>query len=209
MKKINIFLTLFIFCISICGCSNNNSKNQGNNSISSENTFDKTNISIEIDDKEYNKQPEEIEISSFSTPLKSKSAGRLNNIQITCSAINEYVVNSGEEFSFCSIVGKSTPEKGYQKADVIIDKEIVQAYGGGNCQVSSTLYNAVLNVSDLTVTERHPHGRKVNYVDKDKDAAISYGSLDFKFKNDTDFKIKIYANADEENVNIRITKIEE
>ena len=76
----------------------------------------------------------------------------------------------------------------------------------GNCQVSSTLYNAVLKVKELEVKERHAHSKEVHYVAKDKDAAVSYGSVDFKFKNNTDSPIKIYATSDLNNVNIRIVK---
>jgi vancomycin resistance protein YoaR len=79
----------------------------------------------------------------------------------------------------------------------------------GNCQVSSTLYNAVLAVSDFEIVERHPHIKEVHYVEKDKDATVSYGSVDFKFKNNSSNDIKIYANSDLNSVNIRIVKIEE
>ncbi|MCI8999741.1 MAG: VanW family protein [Clostridia bacterium] len=77
----------------------------------------------------------------------------------------------------------------------------------GNCQVSSTLYNVVLQIPDLEVKERHAHSKDVHYVPKDKDAAVSYGSVDFKFKNNTGHDIKIYSNSDLSSVHIRIVKI--
>ena len=83
----------------------------------------------------------------------------------------------------------------------------IQTLGGGNCQVSSTLYNAVLKVPDLKVTERHPHSKRVYYVPVDKDAAVAHGSVDFKFKNNTGVPIKIYANADLKGVTIRLVKL--
>ncbi len=83
----------------------------------------------------------------------------------------------------------------------------VQTLGGGNCQVSSTLYNVVLQIPDLKVTERHAHIKPVHYVEKDKDATVAYGSVDFKFKNNTENDIKIYANSDLSSVNVRIVKI--
>ena len=98
-------------------------------------------------------------------------------------------------------------EKGYKKADVIVDKQVTQALGGGNCQVSSTLYNAILKVSDFKVTERHPHGKKVNYVPEGKDAAVSYGSKDLKFVNNTSNTIKIYASTDNKKVSIKIVSV--
>ena len=75
--------------------------------------------------------------------------------------------------------------------------------GGGNCQVSSTLYNAVLKVPNLKVTERHEHSNSVPYVKKGKDAAVASGSYDFKFVNNTGNKIKITASCDKNNVYIK------
>lgn len=77
----------------------------------------------------------------------------------------------------------------------------------GNCQVSSTLYNAVLKVNDLEVTERHEHSNNVPYVSKGKDAAVAYGSYDFKFVNNTGSKIKITASCDSNYVYIKIFKL--
>lgn len=78
---------------------------------------------------------------------------------------------------------------------------------GGNCQVSSTLYNAVLKVPNLKVTERHEHSNSVPYVKKGKDAAVASGSYDFKFVNNTGNKIKITASCDKNNVYIKIFTI--
>lgn len=149
----------------------------------------------------------EEEIASYSSPLKSKAAGRLNNIRITCSALNGTVVSKGEIFSFCETLGPSTAEKGYEKADVIINGKTELALGGGNCQVSSTLYNAVLMVPDLEVIERHEHGKNVGYVPEGKDATVSYGSVDFKFKNNSNNDIKLYFSSDDENVNAKIVRL--
>jgi len=149
----------------------------------------------------------EEEIASYSSPLKSKAAGRLNNIRITCSTLNGTVVSKGETFSFCDTLGPSTAEKGYQEADVIVDGKTIQALGGGNCQVSSTLYNAVLAVPDLEVIERHEHGKDVSYVPDGKDAAVSYGSVDFKFKNNYSNDIKMYFSSDDENVTVTLVKL--
>ena len=80
--------------------------------------------------------------------------------------------------------------------------------GGGLCQVSSTLYNAVLKVSNLKIVERHSHSKQVYYVPKGKDAAVAYGSYDFKFKNNTGNSIKIKASNTASNVTIKLLKIE-
>lgn len=116
--------------------------------------------------------------------------------------------NHGQTFSFCNTLGPAQPSEGYQKADTF-DKngEIFQEYGGGKCQVSSTLYNAVLQVSNLEIIERHPHSNYVPYVEEGKDAAVSYGSVDFKFKNNNSFSIKIIAEANPDNVVIKIMQV--
>lgn len=149
----------------------------------------------------------ETQISDFTTKIYTKDSERQKNISITCSSLNDTFVNPGDTFSFCNTVGKATSSKGYEKADVYKDGEVVQALGGGNCQVSSTLYNAVLKVQDLKVTERHEHSNSVPYVRKGKDAAVAYGSYDFKFVNNTGNKIKITASCDNNSVYIKIFKI--
>lgn len=118
------------------------------------------------------------------------------------------MLNLGETFSFCNTVGKATPERGYQKAD-IFDKDgnVIKGYGGGNCQISSTLYNAVLSLSSISIVERHEHSKKVYYVPEGKDAAVAYGSIDFKFKNNYDYDIKIYAISSTNNINVKIVKL--
>ena len=82
-----------------------------------------------------------------------------------------------------------------------------KGFGGGNCQVSSTLYNAVLEVPSLEVTERHEHSNDVPYVEDGKDAAVAYGSYDFKFVNNTGNDIKIKASTDNSSVTITINSL--
>ena len=223
-KRYLIFLLFFnIFILSGCGNNENNSneinytanktstsvpsENNTAQSLTAENNTDSTNEnSINSDNsnkpdepndsnKSEDKQPESI-ITEFSTQIKTKSSNRATNIKITCSKLNGTIVKPGEEFSFCKKIGISKESEGYKKADVIVGKKVIQALGGGNCQVSTTLYNAVLQVPELTVTERHPHGKKVNYVPEGKDAAIAHGSKDLKFKNNSDKNLKIYASSD-------------
>ena len=127
----------------------------------------------------------ETEIASFSTKIYTKDSQRQNNVSITCNSLNDTVVENGKTFSFCGTVGKATSSKGYKKADVFKNGEKVKALGGGNCQVSTTLYNAVLKIPELKVTERHSHSNSVPYIQEGKDAAVAYGSYDFKFINNT------------------------
>lgn len=122
------------------------------------------------------KTPVEKEISTFSTLITNqKDSNRQGNISITCSVLNNTIVKSGETFSFCDVVGPSTVERGYKTANIIVQGTETKGIGGGNCQVSSTLYNAVLAVpNELEVVERHPHSARVPYIEPGKDAAISY-----------------------------------
>lgn len=152
--------------------------------------------------------PTEEDISSFSTKIYSNDSNRTKNMTITASALNNKIVKNNETFSFCKTIGPSTSNKGYQKADIYDNNgKKKKGYGGGNCQVSSTLYNAVLAVPNLSIVERHPHSNKVPYVGKDKDAAVAYGSYDFKFKNSTGNDIKIYASINNGTVNITLKSI--
>lgn len=184
--------------------SPNNVGNANSQYNASRTSFDDTNTVTSKD-----KQISETELYNFSTPIKSDSKNRLNNIKITCSRINETVVKSGKEFSFCDVVGQPSSDDGYKPADAYgADGEIIQAVGGGNCQVSTTLYNAVLKVKGLKVTERHEHDRDVAYIEDGKDATVAYDYLDLKFKNTNDFDIKIYAFVNDDKVTVKIFKIE-
>lgn len=152
-------------------------------------------------------EPVETLLSTYSTKILDNSSGRLTNIRITSEAINGTIINPGDTFSFNDIVGKPTAEKGYQEAEVIINHESEPGIGGGNCQVSSTLYNVVLSTQNLEIIERHEHGLDVAYVPDGKDATVSYGSLDFKFKNNNNYKIKIKTESDDKNITASIYKI--
>lgn len=162
--------------------------------------------------QEAQKQPQykEEQIATFSTKIYSSDKSRQNNIKITCNTLNNTTVKNGSTFSFCSTVGMATTSKGYQKADIYDNKgNKKKGLGGGNCQVSTTLYNAVLNVQSLAVTERHEHSNNVPYVKKGKDAAVAYGSYDFKFKNNTGNDIKIKSSTDGKSVTTTIFSVKE
>lgn len=151
----------------------------------------------------------EKQIATFTTKIYSNDSARQNNISITCNTLNNTIVKAGEIFSFCGTVGESSTSKGYQKAD-IFDKygNKKKGLGGGNCQISSTLYNAILSVPSLVVTERHPHSNSVPYIEKGKDAAVAYGSYDLKFRNDSGNDIKILASTDGSTVTTTLLSIQ-
>lgn len=158
-------------------------------------------------DIKQNATTNETTIAIFETVIGDNSAGRVKNIELTCSTLNETVIQPGETFSFNQIVGNPTAERGYQEAKIIVDHKTTTGIGGGNCQVSSTLYNTVLQIASLTVLERHEHGKDVYYVPEGKDAAVSYGGLDFKFRNDTGKPIKIGAITDGATITTSIIQI--
>lgn len=90
---------------------------------------------------------------------------------------------------------------------MIINGRKKMGLGGGNCQISTTLYNAVLSVPTLSVTERHPHSNKVPYIQSGKDAAVAYGSYDFKFVNNSGKTIKITAIPTETDITIKLLQL--
>ncbi|MCI9040010.1 MAG: hypothetical protein HFJ29_09245 [Clostridia bacterium] len=149
----------------------------------------------------------EKEIAKFSTKIMEEDNHRDNNMEISISKLNGTIVKNGDTFSFNETVGSPTPNEGYEKAGVFVEDKYKKDYGGGNCQVSTTLYNAVLKVNGLKVTERHEHTQEVYYVPLGKDAAVAYGEIDFKFKNNTGHDIKIYGEMTEKEVKMKLTQL--
>ncbi len=198
--------------------NNNNSENQGeyetqrtstNNDNKNDNLEENSNNDENTEISSENPQlSTEKTIATFSTKIYSTDTARQNNINITCNTLNNTTVKKGETFSFCNTVGPASSSKGYQKAD-IFDKNgnKKKGLGGGNCQISSTLYNAVTNVPNLIIIERHEHSNNVPYVQKGKDAAVAYGSYDFKFRNDTGNDIKITCSTDGTSVTTNLISI--
>lgn len=175
----------------------------GNNtSTNSENTL--TNSVI---DSNSSKPKTETKISSFSTPIVDDNKNRITNIKITCSRISDTVVKSNDEFSFCEVVGQPSSSDGYKEAHAFVDGELVNAIGGGNCQVSTTIYNAAKKIDGVKITERHEHGKEVGYIEKGKDATVAYDYLDLKFENNNDFDLKLQAYIKNDKVCVDIYKI--
>ena len=120
-------------------------------------------------------------LASYTTETTSNSV-RNKNIRLACEALNGTIVRPGEEFSFNNAVGQRTEEKGYGAAAAYNNGEVVQEVGGGVCQVSTTLYNAVLKAG-LKITMRQSHTFQPTYVTPGQDATISWGGPDFRFAN--------------------------
>lgn len=133
------------------------------------------------------------------TTTATNNKGRNQNLKLATQAINGTIVNPGQEFSFNETTGPRSTEKGYQPASAYLNGEVVQEPGGGVCQVSSTLYNAVV-FAGLKSTERHAHSYEPSYVTPGEDAAVSYGGPDFKFVNNSDYPIAIKASFSDQKV---------
>lgn len=133
-------------------------------------------------------------VSSFSTRYDASNVNRSTNLKIAAGKINGKVLMPGEEFSYNKVVGKRTVEEGYRDAKIFADGGVVDGLAGGICQISSTLYNAVL-LANLEVTERKNHTYTTSYVPAGRDATVVYGVKDFKFKNSRNYPIKIEATV--------------
>ena len=134
-------------------------------------------------------------LGSFNTDYSSSAAGRAKNVRNGCEKINGSILYPGETFSVTEAVIPFTPENGYELAGSYENGTTVETYGGGICQVSTTLYNAVIR-SELEVVARNCHSMIVTYVKPSMDAAIAEGILDFKFKNNQDTPIYIEGYCD-------------
>ena len=130
-------------------------------------------------------------LGTYKTHVSGTSA-RISNVKKSAAAINGYVLNSGDVFSYNDVVGERTAARGYQAAPAYVNGETVNEIGGGICQTSSTLYMAAL-LSDLEIVTRYAHRYVPAYIPKGMDATVSWGGPEFRFANNTDYPIKIVA----------------
>ena len=142
-------------------------------------------------------------IGTYSSNYSTSTSNRKSNISLASAKINSVVLNPGDVFSFNNVVGPRTAETGFKEAHVYSGNKVVEGIGGGICQVSSTLYNAVVR-ADLEIVYRTNHSIPVSYVPIGCDATVSYGTIDFKFKNNKDTPVKIECIADGNNLTVNI-----
>ncbi|GKU27696.1 VanW family protein [Clostridium folliculivorans] len=142
-------------------------------------------------------------LASFSTDYSTSTEARANNIAIAAKACNGKVVMPGEVFSYNKTLGERTYEKGYMEAPIYKNNEVVDDVGGGICQVSTTLYRAAMR-ANLKAVERHNHSFKATYSPLGLDATVTWGYLDYKFKNTYDFPIYIEAMTSGRSVSFNI-----
>lgn len=156
---------------------------------------------------DHDSKSEENLLGSYSSKVYTKTEDRQKNLRIVCEKLSGTILSPNEEFSYNQTCGPYNKENGFGKATVFLgDGTEIQDYGGGVCQLSSTLYNAVKDLN-IEIIERHKHSKKVYYVPDGQDATVSYGNLDFKFKNKNNYSIRIEATSNAEAVNVSVYKV--
>ena len=186
MKK--ILLIILISCV-LVACGNNQTQYQ-QQSYQIENQQLSSNI-----------------VGSYTTNLTDKTEGRVHNIKLAISKLDGTRVGAGETFSFNDTIGPREEKDGYKEA-IIFDGHgnKTKGFGGGVCQLTSTLYNAAKNAG-FEIEERHEHSRDVPYIEDGKDATVSfYGNEDLKFRNTKEYAIIIRAEATEDKVIVNIKR---
>lgn len=142
-------------------------------------------------------------LSQFTTSFTSSGANRATNVRLAAGKINGTVLMPGETFSYNQVVGKRTRAAGFREGTAYFNGQVVQEVGGGICQVSSTLYDAVL-YANLEIVERYNHGFNPGYVKAGLDATVSWGGPDFKFKNNRNYPIRIVCDSSGKKLRIYI-----
>lgn len=133
-------------------------------------------------------------LASYSTKYNPGEVDRTHNMYLASSKVNGTVLQPGEVFSYNGVVGERTVAKGYRNAKVFENGQVVDGLAGGICQVSTTIYNAAL-YADLKIVERKNHSFPVSYAPMGQDATVAMGSIDFKFKNNTEYPIKLVSSV--------------
>ena len=141
-------------------------------------------------------------VSMFET-WTSNNEKRNSNIKRACEGLNGYIVKPGQEFSFNKAIGQRTEERGFDYAPAYLEGQVIEELGGGICQVSTTLYNAIF-AAGLTTTYRKSHTFEPSYVTPGLDATVSFYGPDYKFINDSEDSVGIRANYDKNRVKIEI-----
>jgi len=219
MRFYNIFIIVLIFFVSLffIGCSketetDKKSTNEVETVLQNEELVEQEEVEEEeefipeesqpIDefpwdeDGEFLKAQEEsganVLIAGYVTVSEGYTDDERENIRLAASMISGTVLEPGEVFSQNEIAGPYTEERGYLEGEGYVGGEVVKDFGGGVCNVATTLYNTSI-LSDVEIVERHNHSMPVDYVPYGQDAAVAYGYKDYQFKNDTEYPMLIWA----------------
>jgi vancomycin resistance protein YoaR len=142
-------------------------------------------------------------ISQFSTLLRTSASGRIHNVAVTAATIQNQLLAPGDVFDYSQIIRQTEKRFGYQEAPVIYNGKLVPGIGGGICQVSSTLYNAVLRAG-LQIIERRNHSLPVSYVPLGQDATYATGYINFRFRNSSDHFLLIRTSIENNTLVIKL-----
>lgn len=142
-------------------------------------------------------------IGDYTTYFNAQDVPRTNNLRLAAMALNNQLIPPDQVFSFNDVVGERTETAGYLPAFIIVDHDVIKGDGGGICQDSSTLFQAVRQ-AHLSIVEKHTHSLPVSYVLKGQDATVSFGILDFRFRNDTKGYLLISARTGPNWLRIRL-----
>ncbi len=141
-----------------------------------------------------------VALGVFITEILDTTPARVHNLQICAGVLNGMEIAPGAEFSFNGAVGERTREKGYEEASILVEGKREMAIGGGLCQISSTIFNAA-EAAGMEILERHDHTGEVYYVEVGRDAAISFGEQDFRFRNTRNTPVRMEISV--ENTQVR------
>lgn len=133
-------------------------------------------------------------LATFTTKYGTADVNRNANIALAAKSINSVVLMPGEVFSYNDLIGECSTRTGYKESTIYLNGELAKGVGGGICQVSTTLYNAVLR-ANLEIVQRRNHSLSVTYVPLGQDAMVSIGSQDFQFKNNRNYPVKVVATT--------------
>lgn len=142
-------------------------------------------------------------LGSYTTKFDPNKVSRTYNVSVAARAFDDMLILPGHEVSFNKVVGPRSSEAGYKNAPVIVNNEFVDGLGGGVCQVSTTLYNAIL-MANLEIVERTCHSLPVSYVPIGRDATVVYDAIDLTFLNNTDSYLYLTANVGSGQLTIKI-----
>jgi len=142
-------------------------------------------------------------IAAYRTGLDARTAAQVHNVRLSARALDGRILQPGAEFSFNRTVGRWTADRGYVKAPVSYDGELIASWGGGVCQTSSTLYNAAL-LAGLEILERHRHRFPARYVPPGQDAAVAQFDIDLRLRNPYSWPVKIEAEVEGSQIICRI-----
>jgi vancomycin resistance protein YoaR len=146
-------------------------------------------------------------MARFVTPLDGRMSDQRHNAVLCLRELDGATIQPGETFSFNAEVGTWSRDKGYRRAPVSFGGLLVDSWGGGVCQTSSTLYNAAL-LAGLEVVERHRHHYAPTYIPPGRDAAVAYPNIDLKLRNPYDFPVVVCGDATQRGISVKIVGLE-